>query len=155
MEKLEFSNAYSEVLEILKYISKEDYNKIPKQKIDLFKANSNKEYSFIYNPEKTLDEQNVSKLSKTIIAILFRDYWATDSQREKIVSNENYARFQIEKQKADVYNLDNIFNTKKTVQAENLDQNETEKETIEIVEYKQGFIAKILKKIKAFFFKED
>ena len=28
MEKLEFSNAYSEVLEILKYISKEDYKLI-------------------------------------------------------------------------------------------------------------------------------
>lgn len=34
------------------------------------------------------DEQNVSKKAKTIIAILFRDYWATDIQREKIKAKE-------------------------------------------------------------------
>ena len=37
MENLEYANAYSEVNEILKSISKEDYEKIPKSKIELFK----------------------------------------------------------------------------------------------------------------------
>lgn len=37
MENLEYANAYSEVNEILKRISKEDYEKIPKSKIELFK----------------------------------------------------------------------------------------------------------------------
>ena len=36
MENLEYANAYSEVNEILKSISKEDYEKIPKSKIELF-----------------------------------------------------------------------------------------------------------------------
>ena len=46
MVSLEYANAYSEVLEILRYVSKEDYNKIPKEKITLFETNSNKEYNF-------------------------------------------------------------------------------------------------------------
>ena len=38
-----YAVAYSEVLEILKYIPIEDYNKIPESKINLFKANANYE----------------------------------------------------------------------------------------------------------------
>lgn len=89
MVNVEYANAYSEVLEILKFISKEDYEKIPASKIELFKLNSNKEYKFTYNPEKTLDEQNVSKRAKAIIGILFRDYWATEIQREKIIKKQD------------------------------------------------------------------
>lgn len=97
MVNLEYANAYSEVLEILKHLSHEDYNKIPKEKIMFFQANYNKEYNFTYDMNKTLDEQNVSKKAKTIIAILFRDYWATDVQREEIKAKEKYDRLKIKK----------------------------------------------------------
>ena len=99
MENIEYANAYSEVLEILKHISKEDYNKVPKQKIELFETNANKDYVFTYNPGKTLNEQNVSKTAKTIIAILFRDYWATETQKEKIIAKEKCDRDVLEEQK--------------------------------------------------------
>lgn len=116
MVSAEYANAYSEVLEILKYISKEDYEKIPNSKIELFETNHNKEYIFKYNPNKTLDEQNVSKTSKAIIAILFRDYWATEIQKEKIITKQNYDRMQLEEKKKERYNSDNIFkNNKKKI----------------------------------------
>ena len=92
MIKLEYGIAYKEVLEILKYIPIEDYNKIPKDKIELFETNANKDYIFNYDPNKTLNEQNVSKIAKGIIAILFRDYWATETQRQKIINIQNYER---------------------------------------------------------------
>lgn len=78
-----YANAYKEVIEVLKYVSKEDYDKIPQDKINLFKKCANENYNFTYDINKTLDEQNVSKKAKTIIAILYRDYWATDEQRKK------------------------------------------------------------------------
>ena len=109
MVSVEYANAYSEVLEILKYISKEDYEKIPNSKIELFETNHNKEYIFKYNPNKTLDEQNVSKIAKAIIAILFRDYWATEIQKEKIITKQNYDRKQLEEKKKERYNSDNLF----------------------------------------------
>ena len=116
MVSVEYANAYSEVLEILKYISKEDYEKIPNSKIELFETNHNKEYIFKYNPNKTLDEQNVSKIAKAIIAILFRDYWATELQKEKIITKQNYDRMQLEEKKKERYNSDNIFkNNKKKI----------------------------------------
>lgn len=113
MVSVEYANAYSEVLEILKYISKEDYEKIPNSKIKLFETNHNKEYIFKYNPNKTLDEQNVSKTAKAIIAILFRDYWATEIQKEKIITKQNYDRMQLEEEKKERYNSNNIFKNNK------------------------------------------
>ena len=49
MADIKYANAYSEVLEILKYIPIEDYNKIPTNKIELFKTNANSDYSFNYD----------------------------------------------------------------------------------------------------------
>lgn len=109
MVDIKYANAYSEVLEILKYIPIEDYNKIPKNQIELFETNANSKYIFHYNPNKTLNEQNVSKIAKGIIAILFRDYWSTENQRNKIIVKQNYDRMKLEEEKKEKYNPDNTF----------------------------------------------
>jgi len=109
----EYSNAYTEILEILKYIPKEDYNKIPKEDIELYKTNANINYKFDYDPSKSFDEQNVSKRTKLILGLLFRDYWATESQREKIIKKQNYDRQKYEEEKNRKYNAENIFPNKK------------------------------------------
>lgn len=112
MVDIEYANAYSEVLEILKFIPKIDYEKIDKEILNVFEINCNKEYKFSYNQNKTLNEQNVSPIAKTIIAILFRDYWATEIQKEKILEKERYDLEQIEKEKREKYNSDNLFKKK-------------------------------------------
>lgn len=110
MINIEYANAYSEVLEILKYISQEDYNKIPKEQIRLFEKNANLQHNFSYNPLKTLEEQNVLRITKGIIAILFIDYWSTDIQRDKIIAKQKYNMMKLEEEKREKYNPDNIFN---------------------------------------------
>ena len=98
MVDIQYANAYTEVLDILKYISKEDYEKIPKSKIKVFEENSNKNYSFKYDVDKTLEEQNVSEIAKMIIAILCRDYWTTNEQRYVIIKKQREAREEQERQ---------------------------------------------------------
>lgn len=146
MVSLEYANAYSEILEILRYVSKEDYNKIPEEKIALFQTNSNKDYSFNYDINKTLDEQNVSKKAKTIIAILFRDYWATDAQREKIKAKEQYDRKIKEEENREKYNPDNLF--KKQDLVKNTEDIMTEE--VAMVEYKESIFRKIFNKLISF-----
>lgn len=138
MENIEYAIAYSEVLEILKYIPTEDYNKIPKSKIELFENNADKEYKFKYNPNITLNEQNVSKRAKAIIAILFRDYWATEIQREKIIAKQKYDRFQMEKDKESKYNPDNLFKNKISKVETEITEN-----TVAMVEYQESIFTKI------------
>lgn len=145
MEKIEYANAYSEVLEILKYISIEDYNKIPKEQIEFFEKNSNKNHDFFYNPYKTLDEQNVSKIAKGIIAIIFRDYWANETQREKIIAKERYDREQLEKEKDKEYNTNEILGRINTQNTKEVSEPQA------LIEQKETFFNKIINKIKKFF----
>ncbi len=105
----EYATAYAEVLEILKYIPKSDYDKIPKEKLNLFDIKKDKKYKFKYNPNKTLEENNVSKRSKAIIIILFRDYWSNDTQKEKIVAKQNNDRRILEEEKIKKYNYEDIL----------------------------------------------
>ena len=146
MVNVEYSNAYSEVLEILNHISKEDYNKVPSNMIELFTTNQNKDYRFNYNINKTLNEQNVSKIAKTIIAILFRDYWATPGQREKIIAREKYDIAKIEEEKREIYNPDDIFKKKEKFQEENIVSQNTS-----LIEYEESnILKKLLNKIMKF-----
>ncbi len=128
MVNTKYERAYSEVLEILKYIPIQDYNKIPKEKIEIFQKYAGKNYSVSYSPSKTLDENNISKIAKGVIAILYRDYWASDKLREKINIAQNHERQKIEKEKRLLYNPDNIFEKE---EIENIDE---EKLPIEIKE---------------------
>lgn len=147
MVDIEYANAYVEVLEILKYIPTRDYNKIPKSKIKLFATNANSNYKFNYDLDKTLDEQDVSKIAKGIIAILFRDYWATDEQRQKIIAKQNYDRNQIEKNNRLKYNSDNVFKNKSNV------SNNIEYQSMELTKYKEDLLSRLLKKIKKIFYR--
>lgn len=128
--------AYSEILEILKYIPIEDYNKIPKDKIEIFETYASKEYTFEYDPNKTLKEQNVSNITKEIIILLFRDCWATEVQRNKIIAKQNYDRIKLEEKKKEKYNLDNILNKNQVIN-KITEKHSIEEENMDMVKYKQ------------------
>ena len=156
MVDIKYANAYSEILEILKYIPTEDYKKIPKNKIKLFETNSNKNYKFVYDPKLTLDEQNATEITKVIIAILFRDYWAIPQQKEKIIAKEDYDKAQMEKEKREEYDPDDLFKNKKTkdtraenISTQNLKDKEKQKFLVEVKN--QSFFSKIIGFIKNIF----
>ena len=110
---IEYANAYSEVLEVLNNMSKEDYNKIPKDMLEMFKTNCNNEYQFRYDLNKRFEQQEISKRAKLILAILFRDYWAKPYQKEKIIAKQNYERQKLEQQKFEKYNPERLFENKR------------------------------------------
>ena len=144
-----YAKAYSEVLEILKYIPIEDYNKIPKNEIELFKAYADNDYIFNYDTNKTLDEQNVSDITKGIIILLFRDYWATEKQRNMIISKQNYDRIKLEEKKKEKYNSNNIFINNSRNSLVDIPEKEQEMLLVKIEDIK--WYKKILSRIKNFF----
>lgn len=147
-----YALAYSEILEILRYVPQEDYDKIPKEKIEFYNKNANKNYIFNYDPDKTLEEQKVSDITKGIIILLFRDYWATDKQKEKIIAKQVYDRKKLEEKKRAMYNPDDIFKKNKN----NISDTENNtSENVAIVEYiEQKWYQKIITKILNIFRKK-
>ena len=143
---IEYANAYSEVLEVLNNMSKEDYNKIPKDMLEMFKTNCNNEYQFRYDLNKKFEQQEISKRAKLILAILFRDYWATPYQKEKIIAKQNYERQKLEQQKFEKYNPERIIEKKRQPIIEEI---KNIKSMIEVKEEK--WYQKIFKLIKNLF----
>ena len=109
MEVREDVVAYSQIIEILQYISDSDYYKIPKKERDFYFEHSDPKYYFNYDPSKSLEENDVSDKTKKILAYLFKEYWATESQKEKIESYNRVYYAKIEGEKKQKYSVDNIF----------------------------------------------
>ena len=108
-----YAKAYTEVLEILSHFSKEEYSRIPKEKIEFYKNNMDTNYEFKINPQIDLFEQDISEEANAIMISLFRDYFATEKQKEKLkillYQNQNIQ----EQEKAKKYNPNNLFENKK------------------------------------------
>lgn len=148
MVTTEYKIAYAEILEILKHISKEEQDKIPDNMIEMFKTYASEDSNFVYNPRKTLQEQDVSETAISIIAILYRDYWATKEQKQKILNFQNEER---ENYKSEKYDENDMFKkkNKEEVTIKKKSKNITNKESLAIVK-KQNFLQKIVEKIKFF-----
>lgn len=143
-----YSNAFSEVLEILKYVSKDDYEKIPLDIIELMEDTCSKDFVVKYNPNISLTEQGISEEARTIIAIFFRDYWATEKQREKILLKEKYDNYIEKTEKQKKCNLDNLFKNK---QKETLVENTN----LPVEIKKETFFKKLISFIKGLFNKTN
>lgn len=141
-----YEKAYMEILEILKYLPKEEYNKIPKEKIEFYEKNKDKDYKFVFDINKSIDEQNVSRKTKVIIVSLFKDFFATELQKEKIknILKINEATYQNELKVK--YNPNNIFENKKI-------ENVKENTDLHLINDKENIFTRFFYKIKSIFIK--
>ena len=67
-----YKRSYVEVLEVLKHIPKEEFIKIPKEKVDFYKRNIDKKYMYSY------DRENISNEAKAILINLYKNYIADE-----------------------------------------------------------------------------
>lgn len=106
-----YNMACTEILEILKYLSNEDYEKIPKDEINFFEQNKDTDYSFKFNENLSFEEQAILPETKAIIVKLYKDYFCTNEHKlalDRLLQINN----EINKNKQDSETVDNIFDTK-------------------------------------------
>lgn len=149
-----YPKAYKEVIEILNYVPKESVDKIPQTIIDTFKTKMDKEYDFTVDVNKSFEEQDILEETKAIFANIFRDYWATPYQKERIEAKEKYDRQKLEEEKMQKYNPDDLFKKKNV---ENIEKSEREKNdtgeisNLPIEVKKEKFYEKIINFFKRIF----
>lgn len=145
-----YPKAYKEVIEILNFVPKESVNKIPKTMIKTFKTNMDNDYDFTIDINKSFEEQDLLDETKAILANIFRDYWATPYQKERIEAKEKHDRQKIEEEKKVKYNID-VFNKRK-IEKDNInEQQEQEMNSLPIEVKKEKFYYKIIKFFKKIF----
>lgn len=142
-DKVTYKMAYTQVLEILKRLPKEEVAKIPTEEIEFLKENCDKTYKYILSPNARLEECQISRKAYAILVVYFKKYFATEIQKQKldfILKNNQIA---IEKEKREKYGVDNLFKENKLEQEEN--------KKVEIVPYKESFFKRVLNRIKKIF----
>lgn len=122
MTAMRYQNAYKEVLEIIKFLPKKDYEKIPKEKIEYFENNQNEKHEFKFEVSKPLENQNISREANAIILNLFHDYFLDDKQKGRLkeMLYENERKY--EESIREKYNPNNIF--KQNINVEQIQTNE-------------------------------
>ena len=143
-----YKNAFTEVYTILNFIEDEDYNKIPKNIICVIEENRNQDYEYEMNEELDIFNQPMLPETKAILFNFFRDYWATEEQKEKIKIMQREERQKIEEKKRIEYGEYNVFKNHNTTIK---NQNEDANKTALVESKKENIFIKILNRIKAMF----
>lgn len=139
-----YHKAYKEVIEILKYVPKESVDKIPQTMLDTFNAKMDNTYNFSIDINNSFEEQELLEETKAILANIFRDYWATPYQKERIQAKERYDMEKIEEEKRAKYNND-IFKTKENNKPDNkVEEDNTNSNNLPIEVKKERFYEKII-----------
>ena len=142
-----YPKAYKEVVEILKYVPKESVDKIPQTMLDTLNSKMDNTHNFSIDINKSFEEQKLLEETKAILANIFRDYWATPYQKERIEAKERYDRQKIEEEKKANTNYD-IF---KKDNNEEHKENEVSNSNLPIETKKEKFYEKIIDFFKKIF----
>ena len=140
-----YGNELKEAYVILNTLTDEDYNKIPKSKLQLIKANMNDDYEYEINEEIALEENPMLDGTRALLYNIFRDYLATEEQRKKIKKMQAEDRVKLENKKRELYDV-NIFK-----KFDNENDKKTTVENKQMIEYKENIFTKILNGIKNIF----
>lgn len=109
----ECNKSLTEVNEILKYLSKEDYQKIPDDVISIIKENMDETYIWNYDTNKPLKEQNISREAVAVLSYLNMQYLLNQEQRNLMKKLHKLNDKKVEEEKLKKYNPDNIFKNNK------------------------------------------
>ena len=107
----EYKKPYVELSEIIKRMSKEEKEKIPQSFIKNLEKDKDKEYKYVYDETKGLQEQKIKVETKALLVQLYEQYLVKPEEKD-FWCQYNKQCFKIEEaKKTNDYN--NLFNKKK------------------------------------------
>ena len=138
-----YAKACTEVLEILSHFSEEDFSRIPSDKIDFLKQNCDRDYDYKIDPEVDLDKQYISEEANAIIIGLYREYFATEHQRNVLDDILKHNQVLADRESRMKYNPDDVFESKQEQSSESIVEKEEKSSSVQMVEYKESFLTKV------------
>ena len=135
MEEAQYSEAATEVLDILTYTREEDVKKIPQSFINFLNNISNKQYTPKFNHEYSINELNLATKTKELLGFIYITWWCDENERKKyksIIQSNNINNIKPEKIRN--YDINDIFKEKVK---EKSDTTNSISENMSIIEYKK------------------
>lgn len=109
--------ACNEVLVLLKMLPEAELKKIPETEIKFLEEHIDVNYNFSVNPEVPINEVNISRKAKAILVVLWKKYFATDIQKQKLDNILQENSMKEEQKKQEEYQYSDMFknNTQKII----------------------------------------
>lgn len=106
---MEEAKCLVELDEILKHLSREDFEKIPYEIREGIKREKDNQYNWTYDETKELNEQNINR--KTIIMLSYLNLEYLLNERQKIFMEQLHREneLKVEQEKMKKYNSNDIF----------------------------------------------
>lgn len=147
MEKA-YEEAFAEVDEILKMMPIDLLSKIPAKFRQVISENKSNDY--IVNIQEPLEEEQLKEETIVILGLIYRDFLASPEEREELQLKDAEELKRIEQEMQEKYDIQNIFDKRKTNKIDDEEQNSTDL----IIYKKQGFVRRLFDLIKGFFKKK-
>lgn len=138
------NNALAETLFIIKCLPYNEQNKISKKFINFLKENKNDNYIVTINPNISLQNQELLQETKELLKEIYMSYFISKEEEKRIITYDNYKNMVEEDLKRKKYNYENIFKDKNIKVSQ-------ENKKVEIIEYKDSILKRILNKLKSIF----
>lgn len=138
----DYSIAYVQVLEVLKGLNKKEYEKIPKERIELYEKNKSRDYEFKLDKNRNFNDQ-ISQEAQKIIANLFVRFIATPEDRIRIYEKEKKDFIKKELEERKKIKLNPLFK-------ENNEIKQEVQQTALIIK-REGILNNFIEKIKKLF----
>ncbi len=98
-----YPNAFKEVYTVLSYLNDEDYKKIDAKVLEVINKEQNLEYNFVLDKNIDIQKQNFLPETKAILFNIFRDYLATEKQKDTLKNLLNQNQEKLEKERRNIY----------------------------------------------------
>ena len=146
-----YKQAFTEVLEILSYLSKDNYNKISKELINSIESNRDTDYLYYIDTTKSLEEQEMLEETKAILFNIYRDYLADNNTKQQILNYQNQENIIKEQIKSQNIKINDMFTQKSKTNGDEVKDISYENVALIEVKPKTNIFNKILNKIKSLF----
>ena len=141
----EYAIALAEVNDILKISTSDVRTRIPYKFRKYIIQNMDKTHHTSIDISKSIDNQSISNEAKNIIALIYRDYLTSDTEKQELLFQELSAKENYEIKLKELYNPNNMFNKKISPSTDSLE--------LSVID-KKNFINKLFDYIKSFFNKK-
>lgn len=125
--------AYSEVYAILNLMSWSSINKIPEKIWENIENKRDKDRVIEIN---NIEEYQTSEQANKLLAVLYKDYFATDEEKKVIQAKEKILEKKEQEELYKKFNPDNLFKNKAS-------KVETVENSVAMVEYKESIFTKL------------
>ena len=80
--------SFSEVYDIINHLEKAIYEKIPKKFIEVIKANRDEKYISKIDYSKDINNQEISKGARAVLAIIYRDFVCSKEKKAELLEKD-------------------------------------------------------------------